>query len=94
MGITNQKIYKYFWDTDPKTLDIKQHKDYIIRRIFTVGDKNAWDWALSIYKKPEIKQAITTARSLSPKDLHFFSLLFKLKPEDFRCTQPAFHQTH
>ena len=93
MAIKDDSVRKLFWDTDPDLLDPKKHKDYIIRRIFSLGDQDTWQWAISTYSVDQIRSAIINARHLSPKDLAYFSTIFEVSKKDFRCEQQALLQT-
>lgn len=69
-------FYRYFWDTEPKKLDIQRHRYYVIRRIFEYGNIPALSWLFKRYRKPVLKQALK-GRDLSLRTRTFWSCYLK-----------------
>jgi hypothetical protein len=49
---------KYFWDVDPKSLDIQKHERLIISRLINYGTLDDWRWLASTYGKERIARAL------------------------------------
>ena len=86
MGQQNQKISNgvnfrpsLFWDIDPKTLNIKKHAAYIIKRIMELGRDKEVKWLWQTYDKPQLKKVADSSRALSPRTKTLWSLLLKNK---------------
>ena len=88
------QLEKYFWDTDPKTLNPGTHQGYIIGRLLHLGDDLAWKWLTQSYSTEQLINVIKTNREMSAKDAHFFSVYYHLPLESLRCTQPALINRH
>lgn len=79
MNLQKLGLKKYFWDTDVKNIDKKEHAPYIIQRILEYGDMRAIRWLLSNFKKELIRQILRERRGFSPQTLNFWSLILCLK---------------
>jgi succinate dehydrogenase flavin-adding protein (antitoxin of CptAB toxin-antitoxin module) len=71
--------YKYFWDVNPQTLDLEQHKTYIIERLLEQGDLDSLNWLNQNISQDDIKKTVKDSRRISAKTKNFFSLYYKLK---------------
>jgi len=74
-----------FWDVDPSKMDPVKHSDFIIQRVFMRGDWEDYLYAKKQFSKNEIIEALTNARYLDKKTLHFASLILQLPLTAFRC---------
>ena len=65
-----------FWDTDPKTIDIKKNARYVIERILELGEPDEIRWLFHMYSKEEIKRVMSLPRvQISQKSKSLWSLL-------------------
>ncbi|MGM0625080.1 MAG: DUF6922 domain-containing protein [Bacteroidota bacterium] len=85
-----------FWDVDVDTLDLEQHKTFIIRRAMEYGKSNDWELLKSRYSMDEIKNAIISARAMDPKVISFVAMLTNTPLRSFRCytnqqSNPSFY---
>lgn len=73
--MTEEKIKKYFWDVDFKSLNLKENKKYILERILEMGDENAVNWMFKIYSKKDILETIKNNRKISLKSSNFWNFV-------------------
>lgn len=76
------KIIKFrqalFWDTNPKTIDPKQHSRYIIERVLDFGTAEEITWLFHFYPRSIIKDVLNERRSVIHKKSHsLWSLILK-----------------
>jgi succinate dehydrogenase flavin-adding protein (antitoxin of CptAB toxin-antitoxin module) len=69
-------LRKYFWDTDFKSLNEKQHEKYIAERILELGDEKAVHWLIKRYPASRLKKIASSSRQLSAKSKNFWKLIF------------------
>lgn len=74
-----------FWDTDTTTLDVEQHKRFIIERTLTHGTLSDWFLIKKYYGKPTIKQVSMQVRYLDKQTLAFCAAYFQEPLQNFRC---------
>lgn len=77
MPIKEEKLRRYFWDTDFSALDTEKDKRFIIERILELGDEAAVAWMKKEFKKQELFEVLRKARSISKKSRHFWDLVLK-----------------
>lgn len=75
----------FFWDVDLETLDMEEHKIFIIERLLNEGDQHCLHWLFFVYSQEEIKEAVKTGRNLSPKTARCWQSYFGLREEEMRC---------
>ncbi|OGH69096.1 MAG: hypothetical protein A3I29_04535 [Candidatus Magasanikbacteria bacterium RIFCSPLOWO2_02_FULL_44_11] len=66
-----------FWDTNPKTINVKKNAQYIIERIADFGNDKEARWALDFYDKALLKKVIAKSRCLRPRTKTLWTLLLK-----------------
>ncbi|MEK7193688.1 MAG: hypothetical protein AAB652_02760 [Patescibacteria group bacterium] len=71
----DQRLKKYFWDTDFNALDRKKHKRYIIERILEMGDEPAAAWMRQTFSKDDIIKVLNATRNISKRSMHFWHLV-------------------
>lgn len=72
-----------FWDCDFGTLDLKAHRNYIIRRILDRGDSRSLAWLRETLGDDTIREWILAKKGggLDPPKLRFWELILDL-PSD------------
>ncbi len=70
------ELFKYFWDVDPKTLNIRRHSRFIIERVLEFGDLKALWWTQKQYPTSLIIEVCLTSRRLSQRSKHFWTVWF------------------
>ena len=73
--MVEEKIKKYFWDTDFELLEPKKNKKYILERILEMGDGNAIDWMFKTYSRQDISDALKNNRKISKKSSNFWNFI-------------------
>lgn len=64
-----------FWDTNPKSLDIKKHAKYIIERIMDFGNDEEVRWMRKQYSKELIAEVCKASKILHPSSRTLWTLL-------------------
>lgn len=71
----SKHLKQIFWDVDPRVIDLKRHKRFIITR---VAEKGAWAdvvWLKKQFGVPTIKKTVKTSRNTSLKTKNFWQLV-------------------
>ncbi len=71
------RLFKFFWDVDPKTLNVRRHSHFIIERILDVGDLDAFWWAQKQYPTALLIEVSLTSRRLSERSKQFWKIWFE-----------------
>lgn len=74
-----------FWDVDPATLDLEQHRKYVIARVLEFGTLEDWRLLLRCFTLESIIVTAQTLRTLDPKALSFLAALGNVPRSSFRC---------
>ena len=71
------------WSYDIKKLDLRIHKNLIIKAVLDHGTKEATDWLRRTYTADEIKDVLrnTPQSAWGKKSLNFWSLVFQVGPK-------------
>ena len=78
-----------FWDTDVQTIDLEQHKAFIIERILMRGRLEEARAMMAFYGKKAVEQVVLEARYLDKITLSFCSAIFNIPKTEFRCYRLA-----
>ncbi|MBI3442150.1 MAG: hypothetical protein HY007_00035 [Candidatus Sungbacteria bacterium] len=81
---------KYFWDTDPKKLDVKKNEPYIVERILEYGDQDAAQWMMRTYGRETVIKVLRQSRALSVKSASFWSFLLRIPKSSIVCLSKQF----
>ena len=79
--ITNKR--SYFWDKGP--MNPKQDSYIIIERILEFGTEDEIKIISDYYGRESVKEVVMQSRSLSPKTVNYFALLFGIPREKTKC---------
>lgn len=74
-----------FWDVDLNTIDLQQHSDFIIQRIF---ERGMWDEVMQtihFYTKEKVIDVLLSAEYLRDSAIKLANVLFNLSPEQYKC---------
>lgn len=73
-----------FWDIDPDTLDPRAWPDYVLERVFELGDPQAYRWARELFGADGIREFLRTSgpRRLSARSLNFWALILDVKERE------------
>lgn len=73
-GCVPERLWRLFWDTDPRTIDIQANSRYIIERILELGDMDAFHWLEKSYPTKKLSETLFTSRTLSERSQTFWRL--------------------
>ena len=65
------------WDTNPATIDTKEHADYIIERVLDFGNDKEVKWLKYSDSPQHIKRVVERSRSLRSRTKKLWTLLLK-----------------
>jgi len=68
-----------FWDTDPKTIDLKKNSTYVIERILDFGKDEEVRWMWNFYNKDLLRNVVKNSRSIRKDTKNLWSLLLEEK---------------
>jgi hypothetical protein len=71
------RLFKFFWDVDPKTLSVHRHSRFIIERVLDLGDLDAFWWAQKQYPTALLIEVSLTSRRLSQRSKQFWKYWFE-----------------
>jgi len=74
-----------FWDVDKTTLDMEQHRRFIIERTLTHGTLTDWQLIKKHYGKATIRTESMQIRYLDKQTLAFCAAYFHEPIQNFRC---------
>ena len=74
-----------FWEYDIAKMNPEEDFYTIIPRIAMRGTYNEWLAMKKFYGDTRIKQVLKEERFLDKKTLHYFSILYNIPKEEFRC---------
>ena len=74
-----------FWDSDQEQIDVDEHNRYIIERVTLRGSLDDWLEIKKYYGIDKIKGVILDATYLDERSWDFFSKMFKIPKEEFKC---------
>lgn len=85
MGVIPEFLHVLFWDTDPESLDLWNHKKFIIERILEFGDEDAYRWMFRTYSDEEIIATVKSSRNISPKTAVLIANSYDIPREEIAC---------
>ncbi len=71
------RLFKFFWDVNPKKLNVRRHSRFIIERILDLGDLDAFWWAQKQYPTALLIEVSLTSRRLSQRSKQFWKIWFE-----------------
>ena len=87
-----ERVQRHFWDTDKKSVDLRSHHAYIIRRIMDYGDLKDVRWMLATYSSEEIIGVLKKSRGISRKSGSFWGGHFGVPKEEIACLQGPYQK--
>jgi len=87
-----ERVQRHFWDTDKKSVDLRSHRAYIIRRIMDYGDLEDVRWMLETFSSEEIIGVLKKSRGLSRKSGSFWGSHFDVPKEEIACLQGPYQK--
>ena len=74
-----------FWDTDYDQIAWDSKARFVIERVVMFGNLQDWRIIQAFYGMEKIKESVLASRDLDPKTLNFFSVLYNIPKDQFRC---------
>lgn len=87
-----KQFHKYFWDTDPTTIDVESKAAYVINRLLQWGRVEELKWLKQYYGLEALKVVVRHSRELSAKHGNFYALIYGIPPEEVICLQTGSRQ--
>jgi hypothetical protein len=84
----------YFWDADPKHLDMRRHSKYIIERILEYGNDRAIHWLQDSYSPAQIGSVVRSSRVISRNTANLWALLLHIPRNEIQCFSKRSPLTH
>jgi hypothetical protein len=78
-----------FWDTNMDMLDYQKRKLFVMGRVLARGTEKDEFELYKYYGIPEIKRNIVNAPELDTTTIQYLSVLFNIKPENFKCSEQS-----
>lgn len=76
-----------FWDVGLGSLDVSAHRDFIVKRILSMGDIADFAWARKAYDADSMKEIfLRSSDQLDAKSRNFWKLYFDISDETV-CTE-------
>ncbi len=75
MGNISPAVKKYFWDIDFQTLDLHEHKQFILERILELGDDVAVKWMRENFTHGDMIDALERSRRISAKSRNYWNVI-------------------
>lgn len=76
---------QFFWDVDFDSIDPQHDSWFVIERILSVGEQEHFEWLLSNYQIPQIRQNLLENYNLSPQAVRQWAPTFDLNPQQCKC---------
>ena len=70
-------LYRFFWEYDRQSLDIRKHCELIMARIMARGDRQAMVWLRKVYSEEKIRNFLFKKgwKVLPPRELNYWALV-------------------
>jgi len=89
-----ESAYKYFWEIDPKKLDVSAYPRYVIERLLEYGDFPELRWLFRQFSREQIAEVLKHTRSLSLRSANFWANFLDIPKREVRCLSTRFQTTH
>ena len=65
----------FFWDSDLKTIDLKENRDFVICRLSENGGLKEFRWLKKNFSMKQLKNIIKNSKNVSAKTKNFWKFL-------------------
>jgi hypothetical protein len=72
------QFHRFFWDTDPVGIDLRQNAAYVIARFLETGSLRAIWWLQRQYPTGTVLQVLASSKGLSARSRRFWSSWFEV----------------
>jgi hypothetical protein len=71
-----EEVVRLFWDTEPRRVDLQQHRDYVMERVMSRGGWNAMRWLRQAYSPEEMGDYLRRkGHRLAPRELAYWTVI-------------------
>lgn len=81
-----------FWDVNFKDLDYQKDAFFIIERVLNYGDEKDYQTIRKVYGLLKIKNIAKKINYINKKNINFWSIIFNIAPDLFKCTKKSLTQ--
>jgi len=74
-----------FWDVEVSSVDLEKNRAWMVRRVLEKGFLADWQLLQKRYSKDELRDAVSSLRSLEKKATSFACVVLDLDPTQLRC---------
>jgi len=89
-----KRFYKYFWDTDPVTINVEQYSKYVIERVLEWGRVDDLRELISLFGRDKLIEVLIHSKQLSLRNANFLATIWDVPKERILCMQPEFRRIH
>jgi len=82
-------LYPILWDINIESVDINQHKTFIIERILNYGDEDCYRWMFITCTEKEITKVVRNSRRISRKTATMMANYYNIPKGEIRCLNQA-----
>ena len=77
-------LFRFFWDVDPASLSWAEHRDFIVLRLLTAGDLDAYRWIRAGLGDEGLRSWLLSRRGkgLDARRLRFWEIVLDLPAEE------------
>lgn len=65
-------VRKLFWEHNTDSLDLDQHRAFIIERILEKGNKSSLSWLFDTYKTADVQSVVENSSNLKSETFLFW----------------------
>lgn len=70
------EVARLFWDVDPESVDVEQHRDYVMERVMARGGWEAMRWLRRTYSREQLADFLLRKGSrLAPRERAYWALI-------------------
>jgi hypothetical protein len=74
-----------FWDVNPETLSLDQHRGLVIERVFSLGNLKELEFVIHYYGWDTVREELMKVGYLDPKTFEFATKMFQIPKSRMRC---------
>ena len=85
-----RRMYKYFWEVEPKIIDIRKKSLYVIERVLDWGNTKDIKWLMEFYGRDLLEEVVRKRRGLSRKSAVFWAEVLEVNKQEVACLQKPY----
>jgi hypothetical protein len=69
-------VARLFWEIDPASVDLREHRDYVLERLMARGGWDVMRWLRTTYSREDIADFLARkGHRLAPRELAYWTLI-------------------